>query len=52
MLNLFNNGDQLSCVDEANIDGLIEGQVAVDIADVVMMVQYMFFDGSAPANCP
>ncbi|MCP4569343.1 MAG: hypothetical protein GY841_17350 [FCB group bacterium] len=47
---LFANGPPPLCMEEANVDGSLDG--VVDLNDLEVLINYMFYDGQAPALCP
>ncbi len=48
---IFKGGVEPACIDEGNVDGLIQGGIPVDIADLVYLVNYIFKSGIAPVDC-
>ena len=49
---LFPPHDLLPCANSGNIDGKFSNGLPMTISDVTYFVDYMFFNGPPPADCP
>ena len=49
---LFEEVPELSCPEEANIDGMIADGSMTDISDLSYLVAYLFSGGPPPPPCP